>query len=371
MAKRQKLSSYQLDDLPDEVTLKMLGFLNIKELLLCGQVSKRIRAIANDESLWLKLNLYERKVPYGFIEKAAGNGCQYLSLARCDIIGLTGKSKTSFKLRYLNVSYAPTGVKKLVQNCSALQKLSVAGLTLDSDDIQYICQNSKTLQVLDLMGCKFDYLKLKESQIGQTVEDLELEYCNFRTKSIQDLLTNCAHLTELNFCVHQRNAETEIENVDWLLDPQIQAFVDNLTPTILKVALGFHKNFQDEHVKKLVKRCNKITHLDLEETLITNDSLQSIIQHLNTSLEELDVNHTEIDFDALLQLKSVATLKRLVCGLGDESFKNLKLQLPHVRVRIIDELLHIAWSKNIVNGSFDRDWIWDIRAKQQDLFTKN
>ena len=124
-------------------------------------------------------------------------------------------------------------------------------------------------------------------------------------------------------------------------------------------------------MKTLVKRCNKITHLDLEETLITNDSLQSIIQHLNTSLEELDVNHTEIDFDALLQLKSVATLKRLVCGLGDESFKNLKLQLPHVRVRIIDELLHIAWSKNIVNGSFDRDWIWDIRAKQEDLFTKN
>ena len=80
MAKRQKLSSYQLDDLPDEVILKMLGFLNIKELLYCGQVSKRLRAIANDESLWLKLNLQERKVPYDFIDKAAGNGCQYLSV---------------------------------------------------------------------------------------------------------------------------------------------------------------------------------------------------------------------------------------------------------------------------------------------------
>ena len=179
MEKHQKLSSYQLDDLPDEVILNILGFLNIKELLLCGQVSKRLRAIANDESLWLKLNLYERKVPYDLIEKAAENGCQYLSLSRCYIIGLTGKSKTSFKLKYLNVSYVPKGVQKLVQNCSALQKLSVAGLTLDSDDIQYICQNSKTLQVLDLDNCKFDLHKLKESQIGQTLEDLELEYCNF------------------------------------------------------------------------------------------------------------------------------------------------------------------------------------------------
>jgi hypothetical protein len=179
MAKRQKLSSYQLEDLPDEVILNMLGFLDIKELLLCGQVSKRLQAIANDESLWLTLNLYKRKVPYDFIEKAAGNGCQYLSLAGCDILYFTGKSKTTFKLKYLNVSGVPKGVQKLVQNCSALQKLSVRGLTLDLDDIQYICQNSKTFQVLDLEDCKFDLHKFKESQIGQTVEDLELEYCNF------------------------------------------------------------------------------------------------------------------------------------------------------------------------------------------------
>ena len=78
MAKSQKISFYQLNDLPDEVVLKVLGFMDIKELLLCGQVSKRLRAIANDESLWLKLNLYKRNVPYDFIEKAAGNGCQYV-----------------------------------------------------------------------------------------------------------------------------------------------------------------------------------------------------------------------------------------------------------------------------------------------------
>ena len=260
MAKRQKLSFYQLDDLPDEVILKVLGFLDIKELLLCGQVSKRLRAIANDESLWLNLNLYERKVPYEFIKKAAGNGCQYLSLVCC---ALTGKSEASFKLKYLNVSGGKKGVQKLVQNCSALQKLSVAGLTLDSDDIQYICQNSKTLQVLDFEGCKFDLQKLKESQIGQTVEDLELEYCNFRTKSIQDLLTNCAHLNEINI----RNS----------FKSNIRALVDNLTPTILKVGFGAQRNLRDEDVKKMVKRCNNITHLDLSWTPITNDSVRSII----------------------------------------------------------------------------------------------
>ena len=96
MEKRQKLSSCQLDELPDEVILKIVGFLDLKELLFCGQVSKRLRAIANDESLWLKLNFWNRKVPYDFIKKVAGNGCQYLSLANCDIQYFAGKSEQPY-----------------------------------------------------------------------------------------------------------------------------------------------------------------------------------------------------------------------------------------------------------------------------------
>ena len=75
----------------------------MKELLLFGQASKRHRAIANDESLWLKLNHLDKKVPYDFIEKAAENGCQYLSLAYSDILNLTEESKSSFNLKYLNL----------------------------------------------------------------------------------------------------------------------------------------------------------------------------------------------------------------------------------------------------------------------------
>ena len=348
MAKRQRLSSYQLDDLPDEVILKILDFSDLKERLLCGQVSKRLQAISNDESLWLKLNMRGRKIPYDFIEKVIGNGCQYLSLPNCDILDFTGKSESSFNLKYLNVSNQDSlsdglqqGVKKLVQNCSSLQKLSVSGLKLDSDDIQYICQNSKTLQVLDLEGCKFDLHKLKESQIGQTWEDLKLEYCNFRTKSIQDLLKNCAHLTELNFCVHNDN-----ENVDWLLDPQIQALVDNLTPTILKVALGFHKNFQDEHVKKLVKRCNKITHLYLTSPRITNNSVHNIIEQLKASLEKLDVSHSNLDFATLLQLKSMPALKALIFGSSKdghaEVIENLKQKLRCISINEDQFFYYIA-----------------------------
>merc|ERR550534_2793542 len=52
-----KFSCAQLEDLPDELILKIFRFLNIEGILKCGQVSRRIRAISNDQSLWLQLNL--------------------------------------------------------------------------------------------------------------------------------------------------------------------------------------------------------------------------------------------------------------------------------------------------------------------------
>ena len=75
MAKRQKLSFVELDDLPDEIILKIFTFLDIKEILKCGQISQRIRAISNDESLWLQLNFFEGHVPYGLLEKDLEDIC--------------------------------------------------------------------------------------------------------------------------------------------------------------------------------------------------------------------------------------------------------------------------------------------------------
>ena len=349
MAKHQKMSSLQFEDLPDEVILKSLGFLDIKELIFCGQVSKRLRSIANDESLWLKLNFCGRKVPYDFIEKAALNGCKYLSLTFCSLLGLTGKSELSMDLRYLNLfGNKCQEMPKLVHKCSSLQKLSLKHLPLQSDYIQFICQNGQTLQALDIGNCNID--------------------CDNPTL-LQDLFTKCAHLTELSISGKFR----------WLDLPQIQALVDNLTPTILKVNLSHQNNLNDEHVKKLVKRCNKITHLDLSfSTLITNDSVRSIIKHLNTSLKKLDVSGINVDFATLLQFRSISTLKTLICygRLDDEEMKNLQQQLPHIKINHRREkMLYIACPCKIgVNGSpfgIDFNWIWEIGAKQQELFARH
>ena len=48
-AKRQKLSSLTLEDLPNELITRTFRGLNMKDLINCGQVSKRFRTIFSDE----------------------------------------------------------------------------------------------------------------------------------------------------------------------------------------------------------------------------------------------------------------------------------------------------------------------------------
>ena len=357
-----KLSFFQLEDLPDEVLLNIFSWLDIKGVLQCGQVSRRLRAISNDKLLWLKLNLFQRDVPYGFIEKAVQNGCEYLNLGFSCVHGARKKSKVPWKLKYLEISqswdlplWARAVPKGVLENCQVLQKLSVEYLTLNSDGIEQICQSGEVLRILSLEGCKIDF--------------------HYRTTLLQKLLTKCDQLTELNISKGMESAESEMFGFGHiLLDTDVCALVDNLTPNILKLQLDSQECVQDRHVNILVSRCNKITDLSLRHTSITNDSVGSIVEHLK-SLKKLDVGGTNIDVSTLTQLRSISTLKTLNCLSGNrlsrdkediKKIKNLKLPLPQVSIN--EEYFHIACSTKEVNGHIDPGWFWEIRAKKQDLF---
>jgi hypothetical protein len=242
------------------------------------------------------------------------------------------ESGVPWKLKYLELSQSgdiewavnlPEGV---LQNCHSLQKLAIDSLILNSEDVESICQNGETLQILSFEGCNIDWRN--------------------KTKLIQKLFTECPKLTELN--LQKSFGSSFTFGFYFLDDPHLCALVDNLTPTILKLNLGFQQYVEDKHVNTLVRRCNKITELDLKYSMITNDSVKSIIEHLS-SLEKLDLSNTNVDFSMLLQLKSIPTLKVLRCGQykkeDPEEIKNLKLCLPHVRIN--EEYLHINFPKHI------------------------
>ena len=163
MSKRQKLSFFHLEGLPDEILLEIFSLLDIKGVLQCGQVSQRLRAIANDQSLWSKLNLFGRHVPYGFIEKAIQNGCEYLNLCFSCVHG-GKKSEVPWKLKYLETSkfeghWNMNKSDGVLENCRFLRKLAVDNLILNSYETEQICENGKTLQTLSLEGCKINKAK--------------------------------------------------------------------------------------------------------------------------------------------------------------------------------------------------------------------
>ena len=163
MSKRQKLSFLTFEDLPNEIILKIFNFLDIKGVLRCGKVSVRLRGISNDQSLWLKLNLYRRKVPFAFIENAVQKGCEFLKLDHTCVTG-GKKSEIPWKLKYLNICQpkpidchidpleVPLDVGVL-QNCHFLQKLSIRDTMLTfKNGIEQICQNGGNFA--DLESCR-------------------------------------------------------------------------------------------------------------------------------------------------------------------------------------------------------------------------
>ena len=77
----------KLQGLPDEVVLKILSYSEIKDLISCGQVSKRIRRISRDGTLWLTANLVKKIVKSELLELILSKGCKILNISNSTILG--------------------------------------------------------------------------------------------------------------------------------------------------------------------------------------------------------------------------------------------------------------------------------------------
>ena len=76
------------ENLPEEIILKVLSYLNIRNLICCGLLSMKIRRLSLDESLWQKIILFEQQnVTANFIIIAINRGCKYLSLHSTRLLG--------------------------------------------------------------------------------------------------------------------------------------------------------------------------------------------------------------------------------------------------------------------------------------------
>ena len=119
---------------------------------------------------------------------------------------------------------------------------------------------------------------------------------------------------------------------------------ENIAPNVEKLNLSAspYGNLHDDHVQVLLSRCNNIKVLSLEPSLISDDSLQHIRQHLNLTLEELNLGctvhnpHNNISFTGLLQLNSMQRLQILNLYYekdDSDEIQNLRQHLPQLKIK--------------------------------------
>ena len=168
----------QFHDLPNEIILKVLSYLKVKELLCFGQTSKQIRAVSIDETLYQKIDLNGKKVHTRFLERIINKGCKDLNLIGALLKGSDFNLSKKSRLQFLNLDFCAASVKNmevLTDSCVQLKKISIIRMTklfLSSSMIQSICnQSSQTLQVLNLEKCGGTLdVSLSEDQIRLITE---------------------------------------------------------------------------------------------------------------------------------------------------------------------------------------------------------
>ena len=119
-------------DLPDELILKVFSYTETMDVLRCGQVSKRIRTISNDNSLFQTVNLSGKYVETNILETVLNKGCKSLNLSDSYIFGYFLSLIQNSQLRELDLSNckATTSdvLEDLIASCHSLQKLSLKGV---------------------------------------------------------------------------------------------------------------------------------------------------------------------------------------------------------------------------------------------------
>ena len=133
--------------------------------------------------------------------------------------------------------------------------------------------------------------------------------------SAQHIFTQCSELIELSIgTLHGGWCE---ESINFMCE--------NLTNKIEKLDVSGHINFKDEHLKKLLTRCNKLTEFGFSCTDV--DHFDAIIENLSETLVKMEPG--EMTFPQLLRLASMPNLKVLFSNCGNITKKNEKRIKKH------------------------------------------
>ena len=349
-------------DLPVEIILKIFEFVNIRDLFQCMAVSKKIREIANDHSLWNKMHIdgvdFEADLPAELLSQILAKGCQYLSLFNCQIVKPEAmKFDKNFQLKYLCIDQSGSNTNyefneadvddfsfnilpDFANSCHNLEKLSIkrSDYLLEDPEItqnelkffKCIIQNSDTLKILNLM-------------------DTRLSFAN-----VQLIFSQCQDLIELNIA-----AECSFDPpTSTLLCPESVDYIcNNLTTTIEKLDIYGQTNFEDDQCKTLLKRCTRISELSFVGTNVTNDTMNTIVETLYQSQVKLRPG-----------LFSHREKLKIASHLSDKEREELRKRSPFTKHEYFDGGMGIAEPYPFINPDEEKAGLvpnrfWDMKAK--------
>ena len=150
---KQRDNSLSLQDMPEEIVLKILTYLGIKNILKMCQTSKRYHEICQDDSLWQRFDYSGKKVPTDFVQKLLEKGCTFLCLQEGSKLKgyLDFNDVSKLTELYLDKIKAKPGVLEQISTSSrSLKVLELRNLKLNPN-FKTICQqNGKTVEILAL-----------------------------------------------------------------------------------------------------------------------------------------------------------------------------------------------------------------------------
>ena len=113
-----EIKMYHFLDLPDELILKVLSYTETVDILRCGGVSKRIRTISNDNSLFQSVDLSGKIVKADFLETVLNKDCKSLNLSNSFIRGNLIQKSQLRKLDWSNCQVISYDVlEELLESC--------------------------------------------------------------------------------------------------------------------------------------------------------------------------------------------------------------------------------------------------------------
>jgi len=326
-----------MDQMPNEILLKIFSHLDVQDLGRCAQVSKKFQKIAYDRAIWqeLPINLAGKQVPIEFIQNILERGTAYLNLSYAQIVGDSSLIDQPNFLKYLNLDFTAgqVHVRSLLNSCTKLEKLCYFGRMEDNISIvPCVRRNSKSLKCLKIHAGYF------------TDEDAITA------------ISNCKLLEELAL---------------WQPTLLTNFLCKNLPGNLKKLNLG--NGLKIEDLKVLVAQCSKLKdlfcgidccnndtcrHFDEIISIVAESSLSNTLVNLELRMNKRIHIHEQIDAKCL-ELGKMKKLKNIEIESGEIS-DILRRNLPHLTVGMNENILFPA---NPYPGG-----LWEISCNQLNLF---